>query len=83
MIDMAPVKAEVRASRPPADGLREAILAEPDKIDAASFVAKLRTWLVLLRLNSDISSAGGVSTSTGAGRGPRGGDAGHGGGSDL
>ena len=47
---LADLKAEVREHRPPGDPFREAVLAEPDEIDPTAFAAKLRTWLVLLRM---------------------------------
>ncbi len=50
MIDLTPLKAEVRASRPSGDPLREAILAEPDVVEEGTYVGKVRPWLVLLRL---------------------------------
>jgi len=50
MIDLTPIKAEVRAARPAGDPLREAVLAEPDSVSEAAYLAKVRPWLVLLRL---------------------------------
>ena len=50
MIDLTPLKLEVRASRPAGDPLREAVLAEPDLIPEEAYSAKVRPWLVLLRL---------------------------------
>jgi hypothetical protein len=50
MISMDPLKREVRDSRAPGDPFRESVLAEPDEITQEAFQAKLRTWLVLLRL---------------------------------
>ncbi len=44
------LKEDAREHRPPGDPYREAILAEPDELDPASFAAKVRTWLVLLSL---------------------------------
>ncbi len=79
MINMTPIKTETRASRAPGDPFRESVLAEDDEIDAASFVAKLRTWLVLLRLSSGPGFAGRGRIPAGAGARPRGGDAVHGG----
>lgn len=52
------LKEVVRTVRSPGDPLREAILAEPDEIDPASFAAKVRTWLVLLRLPEQTTNAG-------------------------
>ncbi len=48
--DLIELKEVVRTVRLPGDPLREAILAEPDELDPASFAAKVRTWLVLLSL---------------------------------
>jgi len=50
MIDLTPLKLEVRATRPAGDPLREAVLAEPDLIPEEAYPAKVRPWLVLLRL---------------------------------
>jgi hypothetical protein len=57
MISMDPLKREVSGSRPPGDPFRESVLAEPDEITPEAFQAKLRTWLVLLRLAQDREGA--------------------------
>ncbi len=49
-LSLRELKEDAREHRPPGDPYREAILAEPDELDPGSFAAKLRTWLVLLRL---------------------------------
>lgn len=50
MIDLTPLKLGVRATRPAGDPLREAVLAEPDIVTEEAYSAKVRPWLVLLRL---------------------------------
>ena len=56
MIDLTPLKLELRATRPAGDPLREAVLAEPDLIPEESYPAKVRPWLVLLRLGDSRDS---------------------------
>lgn len=49
-IDIRPLKAFVSENFPKNWPLREAILAERDVLDAQEFLAKMETWLNLLRV---------------------------------
>lgn len=50
LLDLRPLKQEALERRTPGDPLREALLAEPDRVDRVAFAAKVRPWLALLRL---------------------------------
>ena len=49
-IDIRPLKAFVSEKFPKNWPLREALLAERDVLDAEEFLAKMETWLNLLRM---------------------------------
>jgi hypothetical protein len=49
-IDIRPLKAFVSEKFPKDSPLREALLAERDVLDAQEFLAKMETWLNLLRV---------------------------------
>jgi hypothetical protein len=48
-IDIRPLKAFVSEKFPKSSPLRETLIAERDVLDAQEFLAKMETWLNLLR----------------------------------
>ncbi len=53
MIDITPLKEEVRARKRVGDSLREAVLSEADRLAPTVFLAKIRPWLVMMRFRGN------------------------------
>lgn len=49
-VDLRGLKVAIRESRPMGDPAREAVLAQPDRLEASSYRAVVRVLLALLRL---------------------------------